>query len=141
MQQVLETTVARYLLVDDSPTIRLTLAAAIKQATRTLPEILEASDATQALQQFKKGPVDAVFLDMVLDETQESGLHLMDKLLAIDPKTRVILVTGLPSSDPVVVKGIRQGAFAFLPKPARTDAIRKILNEMETESGRFGRIR
>ncbi len=132
---------ARYLLVDDSPTIRLTLAAAIKQATRTPPEILEAADATQALQQFKKGPVDAVFLDMVLDETHESGLVLMDKLLAINAKTRIILVTGLPASDPVVVKGIRQGAFAFLPKPARTDAIRKILNEMETESGRFGRIR
>ncbi len=131
----------RYLLVDDSPTIRLTLAAAIKQATRTPPEILEAADAVTALKQFEKGRIDAVFLDMVLDETAESGLNVMSKILALNPSTRVILCTGLPSNDPVVVKGIRQGAFAYLPKPARTEAIRKILNEMETESGRFGRIR
>ncbi len=132
---------ARYLLVDDSPTIRLTLASAIKQATRTPPQILEAADAVEALKQFDKAPIDAVFLDMVLDDTADSGLNVMAKILARNPSTRVILVTGLPASDPMVVKGIRQGAFAYLPKPARTEAVRKILNEMETESGRFGRIR
>lgn len=131
----------RYLLVDDSPTIRLTLAAAIRQAARSQPDILEAADAKAAVEMFGRGPVDAVFLDMMLDETAESGLDVMAKLLAKNPRTRVILCTGLPATDPAVVKGIRQGAFAYLPKPARTDAIRKLLTEIETEAGRFGRIR
>lgn len=131
---------AKYLLVDDSPTVRLTLAAAIKQASRGVVEITEAADADSAMKAFKTKKPDAVFLDIMLEEKRD-GLDLLKEMLAIDPKARVIFVTGLPATDPKVVKGIQQGAFSYLAKPARTEAIRKVLNDMDAESGRFSRIR
>lgn len=132
--------VARYLIVDDSPTIRMTLAAAIKQASRGAVEVVEVADGATAMKEFKSRTPDAVFLDIMLEEKKD-GLDLLKEMLKIDPKARVIFVTGLPASDPKVVKGIQQGAFGYLGKPARTDAVRKLLNDMEAEAGRFGRIR
>ncbi|MEA3191096.1 MAG: two-component system, NtrC family, response regulator AtoC [Thermoplasmata archaeon] len=126
--------------MDDSPTIRLGLAAAIRQAARGATDIVEATDAKSALTSFREKKPDAVFLDIMLG-SGESGLDVLRQMLEIQPNARIILVTGLPANDPKVVDGVSSGAFAFLPKPARTDSIRKILNDMETEAGRFGRIR
>jgi DNA-binding NtrC family response regulator len=131
----------RILLVDDSPTIRLTLAAAIQKATRSPVELREAADAKTALKIFSAENPDAVFLDMMLAEQDVDGLQVQREMLAKNPAARIVLCTGLPANDPRVVKGIQEGAFAYLPKPARSEAVRKILNEMEAESGRFGRIR
>ncbi len=131
---------ARYLIVDDSPTIRLSLATAIRQASRGAVTIAEAADSATAMKEFKAQKTDAVFLDIMLEEKRD-GLDVLKEMLSINPSARIIFVTGLPASDPKVVKGIQQGAFGYLGKPARTDAVRKLLNDMEAEAGRFGRIR
>lgn len=130
---------ARYLLVDDSPTVRLALAAAIRNARRGVADILEAGDSKAAMAEFTKARPDAVFLDMMLPG--ESGLNILQRMLDANPGAKVILVTGLASDHPNVVQAIANGAFGYLQKPARTDAVRKVLNDIETEAGRFSRIR
>ena len=131
--------VARFLLVDDSPTVRLTLAAAIKNAHRGATEVLEAADGEQALREFASKEPDAVFLDLMLPKM--SGLDVLRRMLEAKPNAKVVIITGLPPSDPQVVQAIAAGAFGFIAKPARTDNVRRILNDIEAESGRFGRIR
>jgi DNA-binding NarL/FixJ family response regulator len=131
--------VAKYLIVDDSPTVRLTLAASIRNARKGSVELAEASDAEGALREFRARAPDVVFLDMMLPKG--SGLEVLRTMLEESPTSRIVLVTGLPPGDPQVVQGIAAGAFALLQKPARTEAIRKVLNDIDAEAGRFGRIR
>jgi len=131
--------VARFLLVDDSPTVRLTLAAAIKNAHRGVTEVLEAADGESALKEFQARAPDAVFLDLMLPKM--SGLEVLRRMLDVRPDAKIVIITGLPASDPQVVQSIAAGAFGFIAKPARTESVRKVLNDIESESGRFGRIR
>lgn len=132
--------VARYLLVDDSPTIRLTLAAAIRNAHKGLTDIIEAGDVATAIKAFTDKKPDVVFLDLMLPGGG-SGIDALRAMLEMRPDVKVILITGLPQDHPTVVEGISSGAFAYLAKPARTETVRKILNDIESESGRFSRIR
>jgi DNA-binding NtrC family response regulator len=131
--------VSRYLLVDDSPTVRLTLAAAIRNARKGVIDIKEAGDSKTALAEFVEQRPDVVFLDMMLPG--DSGLKVLEKMLKANPASKVVLVTGLASDHPDVVQAIANGAFGYLQKPARTDAVRRVLNDIETEAGRFSRIR
>jgi len=131
--------VARFLLVDDSPTVRLTLASAIRNASRSPPEILEAADGESALRLFAERQPDAVFLDLMLPRMP--GLDVLRAMLDKHPDARVVVITGLPATDQQVVQAVAAGAFGFVPKPARTEAVRRVLNDIEAESGRFGRIR
>jgi ActR/RegA family two-component response regulator len=62
-------------------------------------------------------------------------------MLEVNPSTKVVLVTGLASDHPDVVQAIANGAFGYLQKPTRTDSVRRVLNDVETEAGRFSRIR
>ncbi|HUR61023.1 MAG TPA: response regulator [Candidatus Thermoplasmatota archaeon] len=130
---------SRYLLVDDSPTVRLTLAAAIRNARKGVADIKEAGDAKGALVEFAAHRPDVVFLDMMLPG--ESGLKVLERMLQTNPSAKVVLVTGLASDHPDVVQAIAGGAFGYLQKPTRTDAVRRVLNDIETEAGRFSRIR
>ena len=130
----------RILVVDDSPTIRLSIAAAIKQARPVGVTVFEAKDRKTAAQQFKANAPDVVFLDMLLGNN-EKGLDVLREILDERPEARVVLMTGLPADDPEVRKAIMEGAFAHVQKPIRTESVRKVLNEVDEETGRFGRIR
>ena len=130
---------SRYLLVDDSPTVRLTLAAAIRNARKGVADIKEAGDAKAAVAEFASHRPDVVFLDMMLPG--DSGLKVLERMLQTNPAAKVVLVTGLASDHPDVVQAIANGAFGYLQKPTRTDAVRRVLNDIETEAGRFSRIR
>ncbi|MHB8633970.1 MAG: response regulator [Thermoplasmatota archaeon] len=131
---------ARYLVVDDSPTVRLTLAAAIRHVRPFGSEVMEASDRDAALMTFRKVSPDVVFLDMMLASGQK-GLDVLREMLQLRADAKVVLVTGLPPEDPEVRSAIMEGAFAHLQKPIRSDLVRKVLNDIEEESGRYGRIR
>jgi CheY-like chemotaxis protein len=132
--------VARYLVVDDSPTVRLTLAAAIRHVRPFGSEVVEAQDAKGALARFLETKPDVVFLDMML-AGGDKGLDVLREMLKSRPEAKIVLITGLASDDPEVRKAIMEGAFAHLQKPIRGELVRKALNEVEEESGRFGRIR
>lgn len=131
---------ARYLVVDDSPTVRLTLAAAIRHVRPFGSEVVEAADAQTALRAFRDASPDVVFLDMML-AGGDKGLDVLRTMLKERPDSKVVLVTGLAAEDPEVRNAIMEGAFAHLQKPTRSEAVRKVLNEVEEESGRYGRIR
>lgn len=127
-------------MVDDSPTIRLTLKAAIQNAVKSNPRVVEAVDAHSAIDQFFLHNPSVVFLDMMLGQGA-GGLDVLNVMLREKPDTRVVLVTALPQSHPDVVAAISLGAFAHIGKPVRTDEVKKVLDLIETEDGRLGRIR
>ncbi|HLE47071.1 MAG TPA: response regulator [Candidatus Thermoplasmatota archaeon] len=129
-----------YLIVDDSATVRITLKAAIAAADTTQPRILEARNAPIAITEFRMNNVDVVFLDMMLGPDM-NGRELLQLMLNEKPEQKVILVTGLGRDHPDVVGAVSLGAFSFVQKPIRNDAIKRVLTELDTEEGRAGRIR
>lgn len=132
----------RCLIVDDSRTSRLTLAAAVRNATPHAVAIQEAPDPDAGLRAFDEGCPDVVFLDMCLDDRGgQGGLLAIRAMLARRPEARIVMVTSLPATHPDLVAAIGEGAFGHLAKPVRTDTVRKLLHELEAETGRLGRIR
>jgi CheY-like chemotaxis protein len=102
----------RVLVVDDDPSIRKMIMAALR---RDGYEFLEASNGRDALQLMRDAPPDVVVLDLmmpilsgweVLQERQQ------DELLRTIP---VIIVSA--NRDPEVATAVDKGICAFLPKP------------------------
>ncbi|HEX8145874.1 MAG TPA: response regulator [Pyrinomonadaceae bacterium] len=108
----------RVLIVDDEPSIRLTLAEFLR---REGFEPLAAADAAQASALFGEGGgVDVAVVDINLPG--RSGIELLRELRERDPRVPVIVITGEPnvSQLPEIV---RAGAYDFLAKPVLKEAI------------------
>ncbi|HEX7317712.1 MAG TPA: response regulator [Pyrinomonadaceae bacterium] len=106
----------KVLIVDDEPSIRLTLAEFLR---REGYEPLTASDAAQGAALFGDG-VEVAVVDINLPG--RSGIELLRELRERDPRVPVIVITGEPnvSQLPEIV---RAGAYDFLAKPVLKDAI------------------
>ena len=101
---------ARILVVDDEPGIRLMLAAALR---REGYEVLLASDARSALAALDGGPVDVVVTDIRMP--QMTGIELLGAAKKIDPGLSVIMMTAYGSKD-TVLDALRLGATDYVEK-------------------------
>ncbi|HJR62011.1 MAG TPA: sigma-54 dependent transcriptional regulator [Vicinamibacterales bacterium] len=101
---------ARILIVDDEPGIRLMLAAALK---REGYEVQLATDGRSALAVLEGGPVDVVVTDIRMP--QMTGIELLDAAKRIDPGLSVIMMTAYGSKD-TVLDALRLGATDYVEK-------------------------
>jgi DNA-binding NtrC family response regulator len=131
--------VQRILVVDDSPTIRLTVRRTIEGMFGRGVQITEAASAAQAISEFRTAPPDIVFLDMMLFDG--SGNEVLRLMLSERPEAKVVLLTGLGKETKEVVDAISWGAFSHIQKPVRAENLRRVIAEIEQESGRAGRVR
>ncbi len=106
----------KVLIVDDEPSIRLTLAEFLK---REGFETLVAADAAQAVALFDSC-VDVVVVDVNLPG--RSGIELLREFSEREPYVPVIMITGEPNVShlPEIV---RSGAYDFIAKPVLKDVI------------------
>jgi len=105
------------LVVDDVPTFRDRLVRAL--AARGLEAIGAASGADAIRLATSESPELAV-VDLRLG--QDDGLDVVRALHAIDPTTRILVLTGY-GSIATAVEAVRRGAFDYLQKPADADEI------------------
>lgn len=105
------------LLVDDDHTYCRVMAASLRK--RQL-NVLVAHDVPQALQLVGDIPPKYAMVD--LNMPGNSGLVLVEKLHAIDPKLHIVVVTGYASIS-TAVDAIKLGAQHYLTKPADADEI------------------
>lgn len=122
----------RYLVVDDSPAIRLRTISYIKTADPRPSWIMEAGSREEAIALFSRQKPDIVFLDMVMT-TESDGLDTLRSIVKGSPRTIVVMCTGLARNDPSVVKAISEGAFDYVQKPVRADDVRKVLEAASME--------
>ncbi len=99
------------LLVEDTPSLRLIYAAALR---REGLRVLEAGTAEEGDRLFDAERPGTVLLDLMLPD--RAGLDLMGGMLARAPDTPVIVVTADGSIDRAVT-AMRGGAIDFLVKP------------------------
>ena len=108
---------ASILIVDDDETFRRRLARALVDRGF---EVRTAADYDAAMQSARE---DSPLLAVVdLKMPGRSGLELVRDLLAVDPTTRIVVLTGY-GSIATAVDAMRLGAKHYLPKPADADEI------------------
>ena len=130
------------LVVDDSRTIRLALAQAIRNAWGREVEILGAEDDETAWKTFLNRDLDVVFVDMVMPGETETavGLELLRDMTEEKPRVPIVVVSALPPNHPVLVQAISFGAVAHLPKPVRPEEVRRVLDSIRSRDTRMGYI-
>lgn len=113
------------LVVDDDERFRERLAAAL---SRRGYDVRTADGPLTAEALATEEPPEAAVVDLRMPEG--SGLNLIDTLLALDPHTRVVVLTGY-GSVPTAIDAIRRGAVHYLQKPVDAKVLEAALRGAE----------
>jgi two-component system NtrC family response regulator len=115
----------KILVIDDDEPIRTQMKWALVQDY----DLFLAKDGTEALQIMRKEAPPLVTLDLGLPPTPEDtveGIRVLEQILAIDPYTKVVVVTGNPDKQ-AALKAISLGAHDFFTKPIDLSELKAIL--------------
>ena len=117
------------LLVDDEEFIRLNLQNILKgEKYRLLPS----GSGDEALKIAYRENIDLVLLDLNLPDM--SGIEILKKLKQIQPDILVIIITGYASVESAV-EALKLGAYDYIKKPFKADAIKLIVRlALETQA-------
>jgi two-component system, NtrC family, response regulator AlgB len=122
------------LVIDDEAHIRKTTTLTLDALGH---ECVQAQSSAEALSQMKKSSFDAAFLDLRLGD--DSGMELLPKLLALEPKLSVIVFTAYTSID-TAVEAMRRGAVDYIAKPFTPEQIRQALTRIENNQRLENRV-
>ena len=104
-----------YLLVDDDAVFRERLARALRKRGC---QVATAMNADEALDLARLNPPERAVVDLRMPG--RSGLELVHELLALDPATQIVVLTGYGSIG-TAIDAVRLGATYYLSKPADVD--------------------
>ena len=105
------------LLVEDDRVLRERLARALRERGY---DVLTAADLDEALSAARAEPPELAVVDLKLPGG--SGLELVRQLRALEPTTRILVLTGY-GSIATAVEAMKLGATHYLAKPADADEI------------------
>lgn len=105
------------LIVDDDVVLNQRLVKAFRQRGY---DATGAETFEQALAIAQPDPPELAVVDLRIAE--QSGLRLLRELLALDPETRIVILTGY-GSIATAIEAVRLGAVYYLAKPADVDDI------------------
>jgi DNA-binding NtrC family response regulator len=110
----------RILIVDDEPRVRTSL----KMVLEPTYEVLQAADAQEGLDLFRREGPHLVLLDVILPGMD--GLAVLEKLHAEDRSIPVIMLTGTKAVK-TAVDAMKLGAADYISKPFEIDELRIII--------------
>lgn len=103
------------LIVDDEKGQRDILSLILKKENY---DVVDVPGVREALDQLEKREFDLIMTDLKMQG--QSGLDLLEKVLADDPQQCIIMMTAHGSVDSAV-EAMRKGAFDYLEKPLERD--------------------
>lgn len=107
----------KILVIDDDPTIRNTVEAALKLEGYIIET---AETGKEAIEKSKENFYNLALIDIRLPDLE--GTQLLKKLKERTPKTRKIIITGYPTM-PNAVEAVNKNADAYLIKPVEMEKI------------------
>jgi DNA-binding NtrC family response regulator len=110
----------RVLLIDDEARVRVSLKSVLEPTYETI----QAADAQEGLELFRKEAPHLVLLDVILPGTD--GLSVLQTLRAEDRTTPVIMLTGTKSVK-TAVDAMKFGAADYLSKPFDVEELRIVV--------------
>ena len=99
------------LVVDDEFSTRETLKGVLEDRGY---QVAVAEDGLTAIEMAKRTHFDIMFIDVVMPGID--GFKTLEEIRKIDPKTKIIMITGHDIED-FVEKAVSRGAFAHMSKP------------------------
>lgn len=105
------------LLVDDDEAFRRVLGRALERRGFA---VARAGSVEQAMEAALAQPPEYVVADLRMPG--DSGLVLIEKLIALDPNTRIVMLTGY-ASIATAIEAIKLGAVHYLSKPCDADEV------------------
>lgn len=108
---------SRILIVDDEPGIRIGCQRALEPAGYLVEQ---AASFKEGLIKVASGDYDLVLLDVMLPDGR--GIDLLPEIIARDPQTVTIIVTGYATVE-MAVNAIKHGAYDFISKPFTSDLL------------------
>lgn len=126
----------KLLVVDDVPLFRAGLISALKNAGFDV--VGEAETAEGAVAEAEQAQPDLVLLDVLMPGL--SGLEVVEKITAVSPHSRVVLLTGSESEEDMLI-GIKAGARGYIvkdtPFPQLVDSIADVASGGASISSRM----
>lgn len=144
----------RFLIVEDSPVVRLAIRQALKTGGVADESISEAETASKAIERFEQDHPDVVFADITLPlgtpvrsagdgffgflaaspSPLDGGLEAARYMMARKPQLKLIVCSGNPPDDPRVRELVKAGAYHVLTKPLQPSELRKVLARLRDET-------
>jgi DNA-binding NtrC family response regulator len=114
------------LVVEDDPAFSTTLLTLLESEGYPVES---ASSSDEALELLARGGFPIVVSDIYLD--QRTGLDILRRARAVEPRCAVILITGKGSLD-TVLEATRAGAFDYFAKPFKLDRLARAVANAAT---------
>ncbi len=115
----------RLMIVDDSSFMLSVITDMLKGTEFEI--VGQCQDGSHAVELYEQTKPDIVLLDIVLPE--QTGPEILDKILDIDAKAKVIMVSSLGTEE-MVVDCLRRGAKHFIQKPFDQEHFLRELRDM-----------
>jgi len=115
----------RILIVDDEVDMLEGMRRLFNQHLEEV-EVITTSRARQALRLVRQVPVDLVFLDIRMPETD--GFEILESLRKEDPWLTVIMMTAYGSID-IAVEAMKRGAYDFITKPFNKEPLLRAVRQ------------
>jgi DNA-binding NtrC family response regulator len=126
------------LLIDDEESLRLTFEMFLERAGYF--PIVGVSSFDEAIEAINKNDFDLIISDIVLKGA--SGIDLLRQVKEMGKRCPVVMITGYPNIE-TAAEAVRLGAFDYLPKPVKKDALLKVValalekRDLQKEKTRF----
>ncbi len=111
----------KILIIDDESFIRETVSRILSEEGY---QVCQASNTVEASEQVASGEIDLALLDLNLGS--ENGIDVLKILKELDPELLIIIITGFGSVESAV-DALKRGAFHYMKKPFKADALRVIV--------------
>jgi CheY-like chemotaxis protein len=129
----------KFLIVDDSPTIRLVLKGMVERLG-VPPSLIRTAESGQGgIEAFQEFSPDVVFLDIEMPGVE--GHDVCRAMLGLNPLAKIVAITGCDRNDPRVRNIIGQGGFDVVEKPLRLERVTQVLDSIDREGRNVERIR
>lgn len=114
------------LIVDDSSFMRSLLTKIFKKSSK-IDGIIEAIDGESAIAQYQKERPSLVTMD--IDMPGMNGLDAAKKIMALDPKAKIVMVTSANKTE-MRNEAEKIGSVGYITKPFNAERINEVINAL-----------
>ena len=108
---------AKIMVVDDAAFMRMRCTKLLQDNGY---ETLEAANGVEAVKKYQEQKPDAVLMDITMPDMD--GIETLKKLVEIDSKVRIAMVTAMGQQS-LVIEALKSGAKDFVVKPFNADRV------------------